>query len=165
MKNCLMTILLLSSFVVFSQSELESVEGKGHHCKFEEKTLTIGAGIPYSFDLELAGFNSRVYYNVGEFICFGPEFSFFEKEDESVYDFNLVGHYIFETRWAGVYPLVGVNYTIEKVHGYSEKEFGLVAGVGAHRNFNKVTLFTEYAHVQSALPDNIITIGLMFTFK
>ena len=157
----LFAILPLGSYAQTKEENEES----NHHCLFEEKSVTVGLGTSYSLNLETIGINSRVYYNLGEHICFGPEFSFFKKDEEKVYDIDIIGHYIFETKLAGLYPLIGLNYTIEESTHHTEKEFGVVFGAGAHRNFNKITVFAEYAHVESDLKDDFITIGLMLNFK
>ena len=51
--------------------------------------------------------------------------------------------------------------TIEDEKSHSEKEFG----GGIHRNFNKISFFIEYSHVQSHLKDDFATFGLMYNFK
>jgi hypothetical protein len=159
--------MLFSMFSIenYAQTEEKGEEGFEHHCLFEEKSMTIGLGTSYSFELESVGINSRVYYNLGEHLCMGPEFSYFKKGEETVYDFDLVAHYIFETKFAGLYPLAGFNYTIEENEHHTEKEAGCVFGAGAHRNFNKLTVFLEYAHVESKLADDFITVGLMINLK
>jgi len=147
-----------------SKEEDEKKEGELHHCLFEEKSVMVAIGAPFSLGLETVGINGRAYYNVGEQICFGPEFSFFKKGEEQVYEINAVGHYIFETKWVGIYPLAGVNYTIEQEEGHdAEQEFGVVFGAGIHRNFKNVTVFGEYSHVESELRDDFVTVGLMFS--
>lgn len=177
MKNNISVILLLLiSVLSFSQEEKEHEEHKegvekeneeefGHHALLEERSFTFGLGVPYSFVLDAPGINSRFYYNIGEQICLGPEFSYFKKDEEAIYDMNFIGHYIFETKIAGVYPLAGVNYTIETSEYETERAFGLVAGAGLHRSFNRIMLFAEYSHVFSELHDDFATLGVMYHFK
>lgn len=165
-KEILILFLVLGSFNCFSQEEIE--EEFEHHCNFKERSLTVGLGVPYSFSLEAPGVNLRMYYNMGEHICFGPEYSFVKYEDVEVVDFDLVGHYIFETPWMGIYPLIGANYTIE-TEDHHEKEItaslGVVFGAGVHRNFNGLTIFAEYSRVEWGINDQFITTGLMFNFQ
>lgn len=170
MKNVLLGTILLLTTGVFAQHETEakeegSTESKHHHCLFKRNSVSIGVGGTYSIPLEAAGINTRVYYNIGEHICFGPEFSFFKKGELEVLDFNFIGHYVFETELVGIYPLVGMNYTIENHAHESESAFGAVFGGGLHRNFGAITIFTEYSHVQSELRDDFVTVGAMINIR
>ncbi|MFT5668137.1 MAG: hypothetical protein ACI9DK_002337 [Vicingaceae bacterium] len=166
MKNYIVILLLvILAKNATAQSAAEKEEELNHHCLFEEKSWTVGLGSSYAFHVEALGINSRVYYNLGEQLCFGPEFSFFKREEEMVYDLNFVGHYIFETKLVGLYPLTGINYSIEETDNSTEKAAGFVIGAGMHRNFKTFTVFAEYSHVESDLPDDFITFGLMYTLK
>ena len=140
-------------------------EDRNHHCLFKEKSITAGLAPSFSFHIETIGANSRFYYNLGEKFCFGSEFSFFRNSGVKVFDVDLIVHYIFETKLVGLYPLSGANYTIEENEIHTKKKIGVVAGAGIHRNFKNLTVFTEYAHVESKLKDDFITIGLMINFK
>ena len=177
MKNRIfISLFLFISIISFSQheenthhedskSETEKSEFD-HHALLEERSFTFGLGLPYSFVLNAPGINSRFYYNIGEHICFGPEFSFFSTDEENIYDINFVGHYIFETKIAGIYPLAGANYTIETFEEEeTEEAFGLVTGIGLHRAFNRFIVFGEYSHVFSELSDDFVTVGVMYHFK
>ena len=160
-------IILLFSFNTYAQHESKDTiqESESHHCLFVKNSVTIGVGLPYSYGLNGFGVNTRIYYNVGEHICFGPEFSILKKKDESLYDLNIVGHYIFETPLVGISPIVGANYTKEiDAHG-SEETFGGIIGLGVHRTFRLITIFLEYTHVESKLRDDFLTSGLMITIK
>lgn len=162
-KTILFSLLLSIPLLAISQG---SEEKFSHHCYFEENSMSIGIGLPYSPDLKMTGINGRLYYNIGEQICFGPEVSFFKNSEIKVVDLNFVGHYIFETSWFGVFPLAGANYTIEKKTEHEkESAFGLVYGVGIHRNFRRITVAAEYTRVASELPDQFITVALLYTFK
>lgn len=50
------------------RSEKEKEEN--HHCLFKKNSISIGLGAPYSFHFNGVGINARVYYNIGEQICF-----------------------------------------------------------------------------------------------
>ncbi len=159
-------IFLLSCLNVQAQHDASSDrEAEGHHCLFKKNSISLGLGAPYSFHFNGVGINARVYYNIGENICFGPEFSYFKTGELDVYDFNLIAHYIFETKLVGIYPLIGANYTIEKAPHESEEAFGAILGIGLHRNFGPFTVFAEYGHVQSRLKDDFVTVGAMFTIR
>ena len=164
---CFLFSLMFISIAAFSQETEDNEEGEGEssHCYFKKNSVSIGLGMPYSIKIQAVGVNARVYYNMGEAICFGPEFSYFDNGHEEVVDFDFVGHYIFETPWMGIFPLAGVNYTIEKGEHHTEEAFGVVFGAGLHRNFGKISLFGEYAHVESNLNDDFVTIGLFYNIK
>jgi hypothetical protein len=156
--------ICILNFSAFSQEQAE-VE-PSHHCLYEEKSLTIGIAGPYSFEIGMVGINARMYYNVGETICFGPEYAYFKTDEVEVVDFDFVGHYIFETPLAGIYPLAGLNYTIEKELDHNETlaDFGIVFGAGIHRNLKKLTVFTEYSRVEFGIHDQFLTAGIMYNF-
>ncbi|MFT5779715.1 MAG: hypothetical protein ACI837_002674 [Crocinitomicaceae bacterium] len=161
----LFTVFFAFAFSTMAQHHEEEVENENHHCLFKKNSISIGLAPTYSFPLNSLGVNTRVYYNVGERLCFGPEFSYLKKGEESIYDFNFIGHFIFETKIAGIYPLIGANYTVEKIHDESEEAFGIVFGGGFHRNFNWITVFAEYSHIESHLRDDFATIGFMINIK
>ena len=159
-KSILFLGLIFYSTLSFSQNN--------HNKKNEEMSgkLIVALAIPYSFELNTVGVNGRLYYNVNHHICFGPEVSYFKKNEVSIIDLNFVGHYIFEVEKLkiGIYPLVGINYTIENEPLHQNKEVGLVFGAGLHKTFNKLFVFGEFSHVQSHLKDNFVTVGAMYLF-
>lgn len=134
-----------------------------HHCFNEHDSFSIGAGMPYSFHFETTGINARGYYNVNHQICFGPEFSFIQNSDASVFDIDIVGHYIFETPLVGIYPVAGINFTQERSNHERAESFGALFGGGIHRNFKRFIVFTEYTHIEGALQDDFVTLGLLYT--
>ena len=137
-----------------------------HHCLFEEKSFSVGLGTIYSLESNLQGINGRLYYNLGENFCFGPEYTLFNSNGIESQELNLVAHYILETPWVGVYPIGGINYTWEKQSEHSPAEgFGLVYGIGLHRNVQNFTFFSEYSRREGALPEQGISAGVLFTFK
>ena len=156
--------ILLMFLQISLKAQEEPVNDELHHCFFKEKSISLGVGTSYSLPLELAGLNLRGYYNFGEQLCIGPEISYFKSEEVKVLEFNAIGHYIFETSLFGVSPIAGVNYTIEEFIHEHEEGFGLVLGAGIHRNFNRVTVFTEYIKVIGQVPDDFVNVGLMYSF-
>lgn len=158
-------IILLGTHFAISQSHESSEERNEDTHSFEERSLTIGLALPYSPHLDALGINGRLYYNIGEHICFGPEVTFLKKVDLKVLDINIIGHYIFETPWMGIYPLLGINFTRETEHHHTESAFGLAYGAGMHYNFGMLSLFAEYSRIESHIPDQFITGGLMYTFS
>ena len=103
------------------------------------------------------------------FLNFAKEQTISEKIDATfrpVADF--VGHYIFDFKWFGVYPLMGANYSVEKENHLPMEtisDFGLVVGAGLHRNFNKISVFIEYSRVELGIEDQFLTTGLLYNFK
>ena len=165
----ILVLILCTPWKVNAQDHHKS-EDEHHPVMMHHQSVTFGLGLPYSFELESPGINSRLYYNIGEKLCFGPEFSMFSNDEVDLIDFDAVVHYIFETPITGIYPVVGINYTIEsedsELHGTTEEEaWGVLFGLGVHRNFKKWTCFLEYTRVESDLHDQFSTIGLMYTFK
>lgn len=167
----LIGMLLISCFMYtdnYAQEQHQNEEEFNHHCNLEERSLTLGLGAPYSFGIESIGINFRMYYNIGEQLCFGPEYSYFKNEEYEIIDFDFVGHYIFETKLIGIYPLFGGNYTIEnelKPETETEDSFGIIYGVGVHRNFNNLAFFAEYSRVEFGLEDQFVSAGILFLFK
>jgi len=135
-----------------------------------------GLGASYELDQQLYGVNARLFYAPNHHVCFGPEVSYFPYQDinseyeETIIDLNINAHYIFElTHKLGVYPLSGINYSIEKerlLTNSSETEeldaLGLNYGVGAHYNVGKMFLFVEFKGLIGRLSDEFITIGTIF---
>jgi hypothetical protein len=159
-------LILLFSLSMSAQKEDESEKKEFHHCFFNEKSISTGAGAIYSVPNELVGLSVKAYYNFGESWCVGPEVNYIQSAEKSLLDINLVAHYIIETPWVGVYPLVGVNYTSEsEENGHSNSAFGGMYGAGMHRNFNRVSLFAEYSRVESKLADQFISIGAFLTLN
>jgi len=137
-----------------------------HHCFFEEKSFSVGLGTIYALESNLTRITGKIYYNLGENFCFGPEYALFNSNGIESKDLNLVAHYIFETPWVGVYPIGGINYTWEKHAEHSPEEgFGLVYGLGLHRNVQNFTFFSEYSRREGELPEQSISAGILFSFK
>ena len=137
-----------------------------------------GLGPTYDFNNNAIGVNSRLYYGPTEVFCFGPEVSFFpyqqidDQYEASILDLNLNAHYIFElSHKIGVYPLSGLNYTIEKERLVNEsnpdeeKEIGLNYGLGAHYNLGKFFAFIEFKGIIGKLSDEFVTVGVIFNLS
>jgi len=161
--------LTIASFNCIAQENSEEKEEYDHHCHFEDRSLNVGIGLTNALNIGSPGINVRMYYNVSEKICFGPEYSYFNDGDLEVIDFDFVGHYIFETKLVGIYPLVGVNYSVEKEEHLDEEEihesFGAVFGAGVHRSFKRLTVFAEYTRVEFGVNEQFITFGVMRNFR
>ena len=164
----LIMVCILFAMVLPNASDAQT-NSTFHACLFPESSFTIGVAGVYGFGFSGAGINARAYYNLTEHFCFGPEISFLSVSDQSLTDINLVAHYIVDVKGIGIYPVGGVNYSIEKEnskdHGlHTVRTSGLVTGVGLHRNFKRFTLFTEYSHHFSSIPDDLIALGALITF-
>lgn len=172
MKAIASILFLFCSCAVFAQEHEEEENlnhHDNHHCRMEERSVTVGLAAPYSIHLNTVGANLRMYYNATEQLCLGPEYSYFLSGDAEIVDFDLVVHYIFETPWIGIYPLVGANYTVETEEEHTIREthaaLGVVFGAGMHRNFGHFTAFAEYARVELGVADQFVTAGLMYSFE
>lgn len=137
-------------------------------------------GLAPSLELEedLLGVNARIYYGVDEHFCFGPEVTFFPNQgiengfDLKIVELNLNAHYIFElSHNLGIYPLSGVNYSIEQresnitIEEEKEDAFGLNYGLGLHYNIGKTFVFAEFKGVVGKLNDEFISIGMIFSIS
>ena len=144
-----------------------------------QENFVIGVGSSLELDENIFGANLRAYYGVNKQFCFGPEVSYFPFQDIdeeyqlSIVDLNFNGHYIFEINHKlGIYPLSGINYTIEKERLIDDKnqsnqveELGLNYGLGLHYNFGHFYLFGEFKGIVGQLNDHFITVGAIFSIK
>lgn len=162
-------ILVLFSFISLSSVNAQP-DSLYHYCLFPKSSFIVGGSAIYGFEFEGAGINGRMYYNMSERFCFGPEFSYLAASDKSLYDVNLIAHYIFDLNGIGLYPVGGLNYSIENKSAESngkesEIAWGIVSGAGLHRNFKKITIFAEYSHHFSDLADDFLNLGILFMFN
>ena len=155
-----------------------SQEAKEHKHESEEEEFNpivlVGFGPTLELSENLIGVNGRAYYGVNEQLCFGAEASFYpfkeieEEEELSILDLNLNVHYIFElSHKIGVYPLSGINYTIETERFFEEREseegVGLNYGAGLHYRVGDVFFFGEFKGIIGKLNDEFITIGAILS--
>lgn len=168
-KSIVITCLLLISHFVFSQENQKEES---------EESIIVGVGATLELKDALYGVNGRLYYGVNEAFCFGPEVSYFpyqnidEDYEKSIVDLNINAHYIFElSERLGLYPLTGVNYTIETERlvdenndSKEENNFGLNYGAGLHYKFNNTFVFGEFKGVSGPLHAEFITVGVIFNF-
>lgn len=159
----LVLIFLLSLCIKAYPSNLDSFNEEPHHCYFKKNSVSIGLGATHSLDQNVTGLNTRVLYNLKEHLCFGPEFSLIQSQDLEIIDLGIVVHYIFDLKPVGLYPILGANLIYEKEHNTRHKALGLTYGLGLHRNFGSLTLYTEYTRVESNLNDVFLTGGFMYT--
>lgn len=140
-------------------------------------TIMPGFGPTYSIGLETPGINVRTYYAVDHHFCFGPEISFFLPAthgdiETRLFEANLNLHYIFELshRW-GVYPLGGINYSIETERDLNHNSshaldfFGANVGAGFHYVRGPLLFFAEYKYLISDLSDHFPTVGVLYNLK
>ncbi|MGB5818669.1 MAG: outer membrane beta-barrel protein [Saonia sp.] len=151
----------------------------GSSSAWAQQGYMLGVGPTLEVDQSLLGVNGRFYYGPNEHFCFGPEVSFYpyqEIDDENelqITELNLNAHYIFEaSHKLGIYPLTGINYTIENERLISiseesgeEKEFGLNYGFGAHYNLEHFFVFAEFKGIVGQLSDEFVTVGIIFSLS
>ncbi|MEP0367882.1 MAG: hypothetical protein ABJN36_18700 [Cyclobacteriaceae bacterium] len=138
----LLAIACLSPFAGRGQ-DIQPDNNQYHACFFEKHSFTLGAGLSLEPGKKGLGTNGRLYYNIRENICFGPEVTYEEKGKSTETEINLVFHYIFEVFHFGIYPVVGAGISNEKNSKHGEHNFIALAGVGVHRNWNRLTFFSE----------------------
>ncbi|WP_422105951.1 outer membrane beta-barrel protein [Winogradskyella sp.] len=144
----------------------------------EPPTLMPGLSAVYSTNLEAAGLNARLYYAADHHYCFGPEVSYFKKDTDdsetTFFEANINLHYILDLgQGIGVYPLSGINYSIEtvaenhsmEIEEYTEEGFGLNLGAGLHYAKGRFLFFSEYKYVVSEWNDHFFTIGALINFS
>ena len=141
----------------------------------EEQGWLLGIAPSFELDEELIGTNIRVYYGVNEHFCFGPEASIFtfqsinSEQDIAISDLNFNAHYIFEiANKLGVYPLTGLNYTIETERTLDvierEEAFAINYGFGIHYKVGELFIFSEFKGITGELKDEFITAGVIYSF-
>lgn len=136
------------------------------------QSVMFGAGGSYGTEIKQFAPNVRIYYGLTEHICFGPEFSYFpsvkhEDVDAQLTEYGFVGHYIFEIKHkAGIYPLIGINYSVEnETHNEessSKNAWGASFGAGFHLNFNNLLPFAEYKFITGELSQSTLSVGLIY---
>ena len=154
---------LLFSLLLFSQDETSFQ----HHCYFEEKGISVGLASNLSLNHSQWSPNARLYYNLRENICLGPEISYSKPHaEENILETNFVFHYIVDVKKMGVYPVFGASYLYEKINHQEEKFYGVVVGGGLHRNIKRFSIFTEYSHAfYHNLDEDKLSVGLFYMFK
>ncbi len=162
--------ILLSQ--VIAAQEIADTEKEGN-------SILIGLAPTLALKESLYGVNGRFYYGVNDAFCFGPEVSYFPYQDRGptfekmIIDLNINAHYIFElSEKIGLYPLSGINYTIEKERvlaatneGEKEEAFGINYGLGVHYRFNTFFIFSEFKGILGHLNAEFISAGVIFDIK
>lgn len=134
---------------------------------------SIGLATAYGNDIETVGYQIRAYYNVDHKTCFGPEFTYFpetthtvagEQVDVSLTEYNFNGHHhlYFGLEHLGIYPLGGLNYSIEKIGEEEETAFGFNIGAGLHYSKKKWTFFSEVIHLTGDLSEETFVFGIFY---
>lgn len=139
------------------------------------QSFMFGAGATYGSDIQQIAPNFRIYYGVNERFCFGPEYSYFPSKNKEGYDvqlneYGLVAHYIFEIKEkVGVFPLIGLNYSVEKEKMNEERNtteaFGASFGLGFHMSFNNFLPYAEYKYITGELSQSTVSIGLIYNLR
>jgi len=137
--------------------------------------IMLGFGGSYGDDIQQFAPNFRVYYFPNHKICFGPEFAHFprikEREQErELTEYGFTGHYIFNVNErVGVFPLVGLNYAIERERELDqfeeESSFGLNIGGGIHIEYDRYFPYVEYKYVASRLAQSVFSIGVLININ
>lgn len=159
MKRHFIFIILSISFPTFSQEEY-------HHCYLEEKSISIGGAYSTEFVESEHLINVRVYYNPTEKICFGPEYSYLFSARSNYQELGFVGHYIFDLKAIGLFPLLGFNYGNEADEHERTESWGIKGGLGIHRNFKRFITFTEGGVLVNNFETSpFLSIGLLYMIK
>jgi hypothetical protein len=132
-----------------------------HHCYYEPSSFTAGGAIVLGTEEPQYGGGARLYYNLKENICFGPEILRLENEHETATEINMVIHYIFDVAHFGAYPVAGIGYSNEL---HLDRSVNPLLGLGVHRNIKGITLFAEYDHIFSQQGNDKVAFGLLYMF-
>lgn len=106
-KYCLPKLIIANFLFVPESTLIAQNDSIFHPCLFPDSSITIGGSYIYGMRFEGSGINARFYYNTGEHFCLGLEFSYLTAKDKSLYDLNLIVHYIFDIKGIGIYPVGG----------------------------------------------------------
>jgi uncharacterized membrane-anchored protein len=168
-KQLLTLFLLLTSQIIISQESEVQEEGQ---------SILLGLAPTLELKETLYGINGRLYYGVNKAFCFGPEISYFPYQnishnlEKSIIDLNVNAHYIFElNEKTGVYPVSGINYTIEQERADHDNEhekeegFGINYGVGIHYKIKNFYIFSEFKGIIGQLNAEFISAGIIFNFS
>lgn len=168
-------LLLVVGFCLASLNSFSQGDSSYHACYYPEQSFTLGSSYTYGTNFKGSGINFRGYYNFTEQFCAGPEFSVLKTKETTLNDINLVAHYILETKLLAFYPVSGINYSIEKFEEFDadlneltehiDQGFAFVLGAGVHRNFRRITIFTEFSHHFGVINDNILNAGILIMFN
>ena len=145
---------------------------------YAQEGFMLGVGPTASFESSLFGANARLYYGTSPRFCFGPEISIFpyqrteDEVEEQLFEVNLNAHYLFElAHQFELYPLTGINYTIETERSEIDLEeeehtgTGINVGLGLHYSFGQVVVFSEFKSVIGELNDEFFTLGAVIMLK
>lgn len=165
-KSQIMHQKLLTVLILFTVSAVQAQSKWGWD--------VAAAGI-YGKNLETIGPQVRAYFLVNEHICFGPEFGWLNatytdasghRSSVDLYEWNVNAHYVFEVgHQFGIYPLAGLNWTIEQEAELTQKEFGINVGTGFHVFANRWVPFVEYSYLMGQLSDHKVILGTYFIIK
>ena len=139
------------------------------------QSIMVGLGGTYGTSVDQLGVNARVYYGLNEQLCFGPEISYFPQvshkgESIRLNEYGFVVHYIFEVEEKlGLYPLIGINYSVENTeeHGVYEVQnaIGATFGGGLHLEMKNILPFVEYKYITGGLSQSTFSVGIIYNFS
>jgi len=129
-KAAVIAIAVTMSVAAYSQSQGDKAVGGN---------LVIGHRSSNGYSWTNVGIGAKFYYNVTDPIRLAGEFDYFLKKDEvSMWDFSVYGHYLFPVAdQVVVYPAIGLGIVGSKYHGEydfgsnSDNDFGFSLGGGA----------------------------------
>ncbi len=157
MKNKLIAFILFCSCFQFSFAQ----------------SIMFSAGGSYGTNIEQFAPNVRLYYGLNEHICFGPEYTYYhmknnDTEKSALDEVGFVVHYIFEIGESiGAYPVVGINYSLEKEYHHNTLEhqknaFGTSVGAGIHGKIKHFMPFAEYKYITGQLSQHTFSVGIIY---
>ena len=155
LKSSLITITLLIALSVQGQSDWG---------------WDVAGSAAYAKNLDAIGPQVRAYVLVDDQFCYGLEYSIykFDHNQETGWfnEINLNAHYVFHVGHKfGVYPLAGLNWSLEKLEDHSKDAFGINTGAGFHVFAGRWVPYLEYAYTTGPLKDQKFLLGTYFIIK
>lgn len=148
--------LLLFTQVSFAEKANKEVDVEEYHtCFFPKSSVNLGVSYLHSLTVNEPGATIKVNFNLTERLGLGTEFSTSNFESDKL-DVGVNSSFIFDVVGIGVSPVVGADYHI------TPQKIVFVSGFGIHKNFKRLTLFTDYSHHFLAKAEDFMSIGLLF---
>jgi len=88
--------------------------------------------------------------------------------DVTLREINFNGHYIIHTgiEDLGIYPVGGLNYSVEEEGEEDIKAWGLNIGAGIHYELDHHwTIFGEFIHLTGELSEETTLFGIFYTLR
>lgn len=162
MKKLLFTVCILLGLIFLSSTDLYAQDG-----------FQLEAGAAYGLEAEAVGFQVGALYGFTQNIRGDANLTYFFPDspdgvDNSLYEVNINGHYLFVDKEAtAVYALAGLNLIRQEVSGggysVSGSETGLNIGGGAEFGVGFGGIYVEGKYALSSYDQFSLAAGVRFS--